>query len=108
MDCLVEVEYLLENVLHPFAKASLSLQSAAHKFVVEKTGFKKPLRNVRLGSSCEVSTTCQTVLAQTYNHCNYPDIMDIQLGATCGNYCSTHGKFCKPQKKTNTRSLPHD
>lgn len=83
--------------------ASLSLQSAAHKFVVEKTGFKKPLRNVRLGSSCEVSTTCQTVLAQTYNHCNYPDIMDIQLGATCGNYCSTHGKFCKPQKKTNTR-----
>lgn len=61
------------------------------------------LKHVILQSSCEIDKDCQTVLRQTYGHCNYPDILDLNLGSKKGNYCTVHGKFCKPPPTSSGR-----
>ena len=87
-------------------KAALSLQAAARQFMAKNSSDQKMLKHVILQSSCEIDKDCQTVLRQTYGHCNYPDILDLNLGSKKGNYCTVHGKFCKPPPTSSGRTLP--
>ena len=95
--------YVASCCLRP--KAALSLQAAARQFMAKNSSDQKMLKHVILQSSCEIDKDCQTVLRQTYGHCNYPDILDLNLGSKKGNYCTVHGKFCKPPPTSSGRTL---
>lgn len=78
------------------AEAALSLQSAARRFLqTQCAGKMGQVEHVCLTSSCEINAECQLVLKNTYGHCNFKDILTLDMVNGGKAFCTTHGRLCK-------------